>query len=73
MPWVYCSELSCPAPFHSAVGSAFQEIDVRFARHPHDVFEREDRRAIDEAVDHQPRVPLVRFGHAVVIALEEDP
>ena len=59
------------APLHAAVRRAFKEVNARFARHAHDVLEREDNRAIDKPVNHEPRVALVRFHESVVIALEK--
>jgi hypothetical protein len=58
------------APLHAGIGGAFEKIDVILARHPLDVFHREDQRLVDEAMDHEPVIGRVDLGDAAVMALE---
>ena len=59
-----------PRPFHAGVGGAFQKIDVIFAWKAHQVFHREDQRAINQAVDHEAMFGGIDFGDARVMAFK---
>ena len=62
-------ELRAP-PLHTGIRRAFEKMDLVHPRHALDVFHGEDKRLVDEPVDHQPVVGRVDLGNAAMMALE---
>ena len=61
------------APFHAAVGWAFDEMDARHRREADDVVHRQHQRPLDQAMDQEPVLARVDVDAAGVEALEEQP
>ncbi len=62
-------ELRSP-PLHAGIRRAFEKIDLADPRHALDVVHGEDKRRVDETVDHHPVVGRVDLGNAAVMALK---
>ena len=61
------------APFHAAIGRAFDEMDARDLREAQDVLHGKKQRTLDEAMDHQSVLRRIDIGPSSMMALEEQP
>jgi hypothetical protein len=59
------------APFHAAIGRAFNEMDARDGWKTLDVFHRQQQGPTDKPVDHQPVLLRIYGRAAAVVTLEE--
>ncbi len=59
------------APFHAAVGGAFDEVNSRSCGKSHDIVHRQHERAFDQPVNQQAVLARVDVGAAGMVTLEE--
>ena len=57
-------------PFHAGVGAAFDEVDARHRRQPHQVVDREHHGLAHQPVDHEPMAARIDVVPAGMMAFE---